>query len=198
MWRHRNVWSHHIPEIDGETCGVNHAERLVADNSPISTIEGLDVSQVDSDKLDRLLRLEAVPVDDEFYITLADQPIQNCSPGQRCSAMLPVVTLTNQAPLIIDQPEDNLDNRLVSHALFRILARLKETRQIILATHNPNILVSGDAEQVLLLDSRGDVERHGCIDHPEIVESVIGLMEGGADAFERRQKKYAPYLPNAQ
>ena len=53
---------------------------------------------------------------------------------------------------MIDQPEDNLDNRLVSRALFKILARLKETRQIILATHNPNILVSGDAEQVLLLN----------------------------------------------
>jgi len=108
--------------------------------------------------------------------------------------MLPVVTLTTQAPLIIDQPEDNLDNRLVSRALFKILARLKETRQIIVATNNPNILVSGDAEQVLLLGSSGDVERYGSIDDAGIVHAVISLMEGGVEAFEKRKKKYAPYL----
>jgi ABC-type protease/lipase transport system fused ATPase/permease subunit len=95
---------------------------------------------------------------------------------------------------VIDQPEDNLDNRLVSRAMFKILQRLKESRQIVLATHNPNILVSGDAEQVLSLDATGNLECHGCIDDPVIIEAVIGLMEGGAEAFERRHRKYEPYL----
>ena len=183
-----------LKESDGKTCRVNHAERLVADNCPFAPLDDFDIPRVDAEKLGRLLELEEVVVDDEFFITLGGRAIQHCSPGQRCSAMLPVVTLTTQAPLIIDQPEDNLDNRLVSRALFKILARLKETRQIIVATHNPNILVSGDAEQVLLLGSSGDVERYGSIDDAGIVDAVISLMEGGVEAFEKRKKKYAPYL----
>ena len=112
--------------------------------------------------------------------------------------MLPIVTLTSRAPLVIDQPEDNLDNRLVSRALFKILAKLKETRQIVLATHNPNILVSGDAEQVVLLNSEGEVEESGCIDRPEIIKAVISLMEGGEAAFAMRERKYEPYLPRGE
>ena len=170
------------------------AERLIADNTPYCDVEGMEINRVDPEKLDKLLRVQEVPVDDAFFITLGGKPIQYCSPGQRCSAMLPVVTLTSQAPLVIDQPEDNLDNRLVSRALFKILARLKEMRQIILATHNPNILVSGDAEQVLLLDPDGSLEQYGCIDDSDIISAVIGLMEGGKEAFQRRHIKYEPYL----
>ncbi|MGO9118286.1 MAG: TrlF family AAA-like ATPase [Desulfomonilaceae bacterium] len=170
------------------------AEHLVADNRPFSELEGLGMRRFDPTKLDIILRIQEIPVDDDFFIRLGGKPIQYCSPGQRCSAMLPLVTLTSQAPLIIDQPEDNLDNRLVSRALFKILARLKETRQIILATHNPNILVSGDAEQVLLLDADGNLENYGCIDNPAIIESILSLMEGGAEAFLRRQTKYERFL----
>jgi len=137
-----------------------------------------------------IFQIEQIPFDDSFYIVLNDRPIQKCSPGQRCSAMLPIVTLTSDAPIIIDQPEDNLDNRLVSRAVFKILAKLKETRQIILATHNPNILVSGDAEQVVVLKSEGSIDEFGSIDEPVIVANVIELMEGGREAFERRQNKY--------
>ena len=90
----------------------------------------------------------------------------------------------------IDQPEDNLDNRLVSRAVFKILGKLKETRQIILATHNPNILVSGDAEQVIVLKNDGNIEDFGSIDKPSIVSNIVELMEGGREAFLRRQTKY--------
>jgi len=181
-------------ELDGAVCQVKHGQRLVIDNCPVIALDGFEVERIDPTKLERLLILQETPVDDDFYITLVDKPIQHCSPGQRCSAMLPVVALTTQAPLIIDQPEDNLDNRLVSNAMFKILASLKETRQVILATHNPNILVSGDAEQVLLLGSDGEIERFGCVDDGAIVQAVIGLMEGGSEAFRRRQSKYKPYL----
>jgi len=71
-----------------------------------------------------------------------------------------------------------------------LLAKLKESRQIILATHNPNILVSGDAEQVVVLKSEGAIDEYGSIDEPAIVSNVIELMEGGEEAFERRQTKY--------
>jgi hypothetical protein len=182
--------------INGDDYSITckQAERIVADNTPFTRVEGLETVRVDTEKLGRILSVQQIPVDDDFFITLGGKPIQYCSPGQRCSAMLPVVALTSQAPLVIDQPEDNLDNRLVSRALFKILARLKETRQLILATHNPNILVCGDAEQVLLLDADGNLEKHGCIDNPAIIESVLALMEGGAEAFNRRHTKYEPFL----
>ncbi len=184
--------------IDGAEYSMRRsdAERFVADNFPYTEHEDEEMSviSIDPKKLDTLLHIEEAPIDDEFFITLGGKAIQYCSPGQKCSAMLPIVTLTTQAPLIIDQPEDNLDNRLVSNALFKILIKLKETRQLIVATHNPNILVSGDAEQVLLLDSGGEIEHYGSIDNPQIINSVLSLMEGGADAFQRLGKKYGPYL----
>jgi len=176
-------------EIDNE-----YAEHLIIDNIPYEDIADLGTKKYDKEKLIRLLSVEEIKFDDKFYIKLGNKPIQYCSPGQRCSAMLPIVTLTSDAPIIIDQPEDNLDNRLVSRAVFKILAKLKETRQIIVATHNPNILVSGDAEQVIVLKSDGSVEDYGSIDEPSIVKKVISLMEGGKEAFQKREKKYLPFF----
>ncbi len=140
--------------------------------------------------------LQEVEYDDEFFITLGGKAIQHCSPGQRCSAMLPIVTLTSNAPIIIDQPEDNLDNRLVSRAIFKILAKLKESRQIIVATHNPNIPISGDAEQVIVFNPVGTIKDFGSIDESSIIQNIIELMEGGKEAFEKRRKKYRNYLGN--
>lgn len=167
-----------------------YATSLVANCNPFETLSDINVKKVDRANLERVFTLQATKYDDEFYIELNDKPIQYCSPGQRCSAMLPIVTLTSDAPIIIDQPEDNLDNRLVSKAIFKILSKLKETRQIIVATHNPNILVSGDAEQVIVLKGSGAVENFGSIDSPPIIKNVIELMEGGREAFEKRRLKY--------
>jgi len=95
---------------------------------------------------------------------------------------------------MIDQPEDNLDNRLVGDVLVDILAELKETRQIIVCTHNPNIVVLGDAEQVIVLDSqssdKGLLQLSGSIDNNDIVKTVIDIMEGGQEAFRVRQVRY--------
>jgi hypothetical protein len=172
-------------EIDDE-----YAEKLITSNCPFEDISGLDVKRYIRGKMKVLFKIEEIKFDDNFFIVLNDKPIQHCSPGQRCSAMLPIVTLTTDAPIIIDQPEDNLDNRLVSRAVFKILSKLKESRQIILATHNPNILVSGDSEQVVVLTSTGDIEDFGSIDKPSIISNVIELMEGGKEAFEKRRLKY--------
>jgi len=179
-------------EIDGEEFSIDdkYAANYVSANKPFEEITDLGVIRYHIDKMDSIMQIEQIPFDDKFYIQLNDRPIQYCSPGQRCSAMLPIVTLTSDAPIIIDQPEDNLDNRLVSRAIFKILSKLKESRQIILATHNPNILVSGDSEQVIVLKSNGEVEDFGSIDKQSIVKNIIELMEGGKEAFERRRKKY--------
>lgn len=174
----------------------DYSKKLIEDNVPFETLGDLGVKKYDKEKLNKLLALQEVEYDDEFFITLGGKAIQHCSPGQRCSAMLPIVTLTSNAPIIIDQPEDNLDNRLVSRAIFKILAKLKESRQIIVATHNPNIPISGDAEQVIVFNPVGTIKDFGSIDESSIIQNIIELMEGGKEAFEKRRKKYRSYLGN--
>jgi ABC-type lipoprotein export system ATPase subunit/PHP family Zn ribbon phosphoesterase len=171
-----------------------YSKKLIEDNIPFETLGDLGVKKYDKEKLNKLLTLQEIEYDDEFFITLGGKAIQHCSPGQRCSAMLPIVTLTSNAPIIIDQPEDNLDNRLVSRAIFKILAKLKESRQIIVATHNPNIPISGDAEQVIVFNPIGTIKDFGSIDEASIIQNIIELMEGGREAFEKRKKKYRSYL----
>ena len=116
---------------------------------PFAKDEDADVRAVDSGKLLQVLKLQEEPWDDQLRILLNERPVDELSPGQRSSAMLPLIALSETVPLIIDQPEDNLDNRMVGRTLTKILADLKENRQIIVATHNPNIVVGGDAEQVI-------------------------------------------------
>lgn len=179
---------------------TDEAQQLQAAYHPF--VQDLDsgVTVVDANKLEKVLTLQEQPWDDELRILMNDRPVDQLSPGQRSSAMFPLVALSENVPLVIDQPEDNLDNRMVGTVLTRILADLKEKRQIIVATHNPNIVVGGDAEQVVVLDAVGArkaaILRTGCIDEPEIVTSVVEIMEGGKEAFEARQRRYAALLQN--
>jgi hypothetical protein len=140
-----------------------------------------------------LLELAEQPVDDRVRIKLNGKAVDALSPGQRSSAMLPLIALAETDPLVIDQPEDNLDNAMVGDTLTRILADLKERRQIIVSTHN-NIVVGGDAEQVIVLDSPGahsaEVTTTGSIDDEPIIHAVLTIMEGGREAFIARSKRY--------
>ncbi len=144
--------------------------------------------------LETILDLQETAWDDEEVILLNGGPVDRKSPGQRSSAMLPLIALAQTTPLIIDQPEDNVDKRLIGTVLMNVLAVLKEKRQIIVCTHDANILVGGDAEQVVVLeaesDRKGKVGQHGSIDNDDIVDTVVNLLEGGAEAFEARRKRY--------
>lgn len=128
-----------------------------------------------------------------FNVEGEKRPIENLSPGQRCTALLPIILLETDTPLIIDQPEDNLDNQFIFDLVVNTLRSLKERRQIIVATHNPNIPVSGDAENILVFKpegSKGKLERNGSIDYKPIIEDVKSIMEGGEHAFIVRARKY--------
>lgn len=172
-------------------------ERIKETSTPFEedTYASVQVLRDGGDILNAILDLQEVPWDDHEFILLNGAPVNEKSPGQRSSAMLPLVALTDVTPLVIDQPEDNLDKRLVGEVLVKILAELKENRQMIVCTHDPNILVGGDAEQVVVLealsDRKGQVESHGSIDNEDIVDTVLSLLEGGAKAFQTRRKRYA-------
>ena len=115
------------------------------------------------------------------------------STGQKCTAILSIILVERDAPLVIDQPEDDLDNEFIFRQIVQTLRREKARRQFIVATHNANIPVTGDAELIVVMqanEKHGWVERVGSIDDPHMREPVENILEGGHKAFEMRQKKY--------
>ena len=113
------------------------------------------------------------------------------STGQKCTAILPILLLDSDNPLIIDQPEDNLDNRFIFQTVVESVRRVKQHRQLILITHNPNIPVLGDAEQVVVLESNGvraRLAREGNVDACK--DEIVTLLEGGVEAFQKRGERY--------
>ena len=96
-------------------------------------------------------------------------------------------------PLVIDQPEDELDNRFLFETVLPALKRLKGCRQIIIATHNANIVVNGDAEQMIQLEAtanKGRVACAGAIEEPAVRDTIVRTVDGGDEAFRLRRIKY--------
>jgi ABC-type lipoprotein export system ATPase subunit len=144
---------------------------------------------------DVLQSLETVELVDEPKIELNDnghyKDSRALSTGQKCTAILPILLMESVKPLVIDQPEDNLDNRFVSETVVKNLRSVKCRRQLIFVTHNPNIPVLGDAEGVFVLDSDGSAGRlvtSGNVDGCKT--EIITLLEGGEDAFVQRKERY--------
>lgn len=123
--------------------------------------------------------------------------INEGSPGQKTAAILTFILNQGKNPLIIDQPEDDLDNSLIRNLIVENIRKIKTQRQIIIATHNPNIPVLGDAEGIIMLDrnkegfvSFKDGKKTGCIEEKTIKKGICDIMEGGIDAFKKREGKY--------
>jgi hypothetical protein len=149
--------------------------------------------------LDRqaLLELQAFELADQPHIELVvsgkPRNIFDLSIGQKCTAILTLLLVESDIPLIVDQPEDSLDNKFIYEEVVKLLRQEREKRQFIIATHNANIPVLGDAELILALEAeeeRGWVEQHDAIDNLDVQEAVKKVLEGGKEAFERRREKY--------
>lgn len=111
------------------------------------------------------------------------------SQGQRSAALLAFLLAFGDEPLILDQPEDDLDNHLIYELIVRQIRENKQRRQLIIVTHNPNVVVNGDAEMVHAFDFRGGqcrVVERGALQEKAIREEVCRIMEGGREAFARR------------
>lgn len=144
-----------------------------------------------------LFELELLAPEDALRVYLklneTEQPLEKLSDGQRATAMLLLLLVQEDRALIVDQPEDDLDNRFIYEDIVRILRDHKSTRQILAATHNPNIPVLGHAELIVALEateSKAKIAALGSIDRTEVQEFVKEVMEGGKDAFRRRAEKY--------
>ena len=150
---------------------------------------------------DTLSSMIKVLPEDKLQIKIIDEngeiDINEGSPGQKSAAILAFILNSGENPLIIDQPEDDLDNSLIYSLVVKSIRKMKSKRQIIIVTHNPNIPVLGDAEGIIVLErnNQGKVtfrkgKKAGCIEEKLIREGICEIMEGGEDAFRKRERKY--------
>ena len=142
--------------------------------------------------------LATVVVEDFVAFQLLDGPeykdISELSTGQRCTVVLPIVLCHTERLLIVDQPEDHIDNAFIADTLIRGVLARSANGQIIFSTHNANIPVLGNADRVI--DFLGSDGRRGFalaaagLNEPAVVSAITTVMEGGAEAFERRASFY--------
>jgi hypothetical protein len=118
--------------------------------------------------------------------------IQEGSPGQKTAALLAFLLSYGEEPIVLDQPEDDLDNHLIYGLIVAQLRSIKDHRQVIVVTHNANIVVNGDAELILALAAQGGETHQECsgsLGEKEVRDAICAVMEGGRDAFERRYRR---------
>ncbi len=144
-----------------------------------------------------LASIVAAPIDDGIALELLDGSIyknsENVSIGQRCTTVLPVLLGQHGGILMVDQPEDHLDNSFITTTVVTALKKRDPGDQLIFASHNANIPVLGNADSIVVLDSdgkRGFVKHTGPLEDKESVRAITDVMEGGAKAFARRAEFY--------
>ena len=140
------------------------------------------------------IELLTYKVEDKVVINYNGKPLERHSLGQRASALiLFLLAQKDKDVLIIDQPEDDLDNQTIYDEVIKQMVALKGQMQFIFATHNANIPVLGDSEKVSAFSYEDKTMisiNEGTIDSPQIHESIVGIMEGGHDAFYKRNEIY--------
>lgn len=127
-----------------------------------------------------------------LHIEFNDKPINELSMGERAIVLLKILLSLDDKPLLIDQPEEHLDNRYIYTELMPAFRTAKKRRQIIIATHNANLVVNTDAEQVIVADySNGKLSYTvGTLENTGIRENIKNILEGGDEAFKKREEKY--------
>ena len=166
------------------------AVAVAKDRRFVSHIQGLTPEQIDrircwfpDDSLDVRYSLK----DTEGF-----KPVEQGSPGQKTAALLAFILSYGDEPLVLDQPEDDLDNHLIYDLIVTQLRNIKQKRQVLVVTHNANIVVNGDAENVIALDVRSGQTRivtQGGLQESSIRNEICRVMEGGKEAFDQRYKR---------
>lgn len=158
------------------------------------------IKNLNEEQMDELILLcpeDEVEVKYKANKSAQFRPLSNASAGQKTSAILTFLLSYGDIPLILDQPEDDLDNSLIYELIVERLKVCKSKRQIIIVTHNANIPVNGDSELVLVMDSNSNglnLLASGSIEDRVIRDQICLVMEGGEAAFKLRAKRYKlPY-----
>ena len=193
-----------ISLVDFANCCAEGVDALRA-KFGLTPGQARNIADADSDLPMRIEELELLPTTDiQLNTAPTGQPptwqaLEDLSTGQKATAVLLLLLLESEAPLIVDQPEDDLDNRFITEGVVPRMRDEKRRRQFVFSTHNANIPVLGDAELILGLTAVGEAgggnaqiasEHMGSIDTQSVRELVEDLLEGGKDAFETRRLKY--------
>lgn len=182
-----------ITELKSALLGIrgNEPERIE------STKDKRFVSHIQSLPPDTIDRIQCWFPEDSLevqYSLKGDdfRPVAQGSPGQKTAALLAFILSYGDEPLILDQPEDDLDNHLIYELIVTQLREIKERRQVLVVTHNANIVVNGDAENIIALDVRSgqtQIAAQGGLQELSIRDEICKVMEGGKEAFEQRYRR---------
>lgn len=152
------------------------------------------LDDVQIDKMQILVPEDEIIIEYKPKNDKAFKPLSNASAGQKTTAILTFLLSFGNKPLILDQPEDDLNGKLVYDLIVDKLQDAKSNRQIIIVTHNANIPVNADAELITCLSSNTEkltIALQGTVDIPEIKREICDVMEGSVDAFDMRAKRYS-------
>ena len=197
-------WEKVLEEFEGLTLLEADAD-ITREQTPV--LSGLGLSIADQKKMaprltpDGWLDLSLAPLTDHPQFEYRSKegeyiPFGSASAGQQATALLTTLLAQEGMPLVIDQPEDDLDSETVQQIVSKIWAS-KGSRQLIFSSHNANLVVNGDADLVLVCgysnagdQSSGTIKAEGAIDIQEIRSEITSVMEGGERAFRLRKEKY--------
>ncbi|EPA0111524.1 AAA family ATPase [Enterobacter ludwigii] len=215
--QYNNFTSYLMEVLKGSGIKYNEIAPSIASSlSPRALLEAVDnfdvelitvVANISTERATRLLAhlrssdlssLSSVTIEDDATLQLLDgndyKNISLLSTGQRCSVILPIVLAHNDKILIVDQPEDHIDNAFITSTLIKSLLARGNDGQIIFSTHNPNIPVLGNADNVIHLGSdgrNGFVLSQGNLEDNKVVNAITTVMEGGEEAFSLRSQFYS-------
>ena len=170
---------------------------------PVSEDKGRDIFKQMKNQAEPVVELYDYLFGFEYLIPKYDlkvdqKDLSELSPGERGGLLLIFYLMLDRQdiPLIIDQPEDNLDNKSVYELLVTFIKQAKKRRQIVLVTHNPNLAVVADAEQIIHVSIDKKEGKHefdffsGSIEDPRLNQAVVDILEGTLPAFDNRRLKY--------
>ena len=165
----------------------NNLEGELIENSMYYYIDDLEDYFYNLDKRQKYLYVQP-------EITYKTKTLDKISVGQRGTVYLCLKLATSafSIPIIYDQPEDDLDNQFIINELVGIFKSIKKYRQVIIVTHNANLVINSDAEQVIIAKNTEEVLSYesGALENDIIIESVCDILEGGKHAFEQRKNRY--------
>ena len=157
---------------------------------------GDHILRLDPEKIDRIMcYFPEDSLDVQYYDPKKGGfvSIKQGSPGQKNAALLAFLLIYGNEPLILDQPEDDLDNQLIYDSIVAQLREIKRKRQVIVVTHNANVVVNGDSENVIPLhvntSAQTVISGNGGLQEYEVRNKVCEILEGGKEAFESRYKR---------
>lgn len=166
-----------------------------ADSKPVRVADQIRKGKSIIELYDFIFSLEFLRP--RYALQMGEKDLNQLSPGERGALLLVFYLLVDKSdiPLLIDQPEENLDNQTVFELLVPCMKAAKQRRQIFIVTHNPNLAVVCDAEQIICADldkKKGYRMRYipGAVENPVINKAIVDILEGTMPAFDNRDSKY--------